>query len=201
MTPRNKYIEEQMKDWRTKRFRAHQARFLEQPDPTRTHNNNALWLINWQKSGTWVYGMRFIITGQWLCVMGDAGEATYQWSETITPGFLSGLDFGYFRSKCQASPTGRRWDDFDHEVGLAELRSCEDPMVIEYPALREIIHSGKFPDKDTWDLMCQEVYDHAGDAELASMLSELPMVPHTMQIGHFVGMQMALEQLYPGGFA
>lgn len=185
------YIKEQIRDWR-ERYKHHVAKVLAAQIST------TITLIEWRHPLSWSYGMRFIMHSSWLCVIGDVCEATYQWSDAITPAFLRGLDFGYFRSKCKASPTGRNWDEFDQEVGLSELRSCDDPMVIEYPAIREVIDSGKFPDKDTWDLMCQEVYDHAGDAELASMLSQMPMVPDCMQVGHFVGVQMALEQLKLG---
>lgn len=195
------YIKTEMDRWRSVYFLNHQVTRLgviparsamvsqDQQPPITTE------VIEWRKPGTWTYGMRFIIHRQWLCVVGDVGEATYQWSEDISLAFLAGLDFHYFRSKCQASPGGRKWDEFNPDVGLAELRACDDSGVMNYPALRGIIDSGQFPDHDTWEIMCREVYDDSGDAELASMLSQMPMAPSTMQIGHFVGVQMAVGQL------
>ena len=52
-------------------------------------------------------------------MVGDIGEATYEWSNDISLEFLAGLGFGYFHGKCVASEVGRRFVDWDGAIAKA----------------------------------------------------------------------------------
>lgn len=59
-----------------------------------------------------------IIRGTHLVIVGDLGEAVYQWpgDPGLTFGWLAGLNLHYFRGKCQASEVGRRFEEWDERV-------------------------------------------------------------------------------------
>ncbi len=160
-------------------------------------------IFEFRKPGTWTYGMRFIIHSRWLAVLGDIGEATYEWSETITPDFLRNLDFDYFRSKCRASESGRDFDLFDAEAG-AEALAVETARMREeeYPhprhtALDELSRIvRRCSCRDEWRQAVWRRYEEGViDADTASDAFKLAIFPHPRQIGHWVGVQMALNLL------
>lgn len=64
---------------------------------------------NPNKSSYWI---KFIITGNTLVVLGDCESAVYTWSSSISLEFLANLNLYYFSSKCEASPEGRRQEEF-----------------------------------------------------------------------------------------
>lgn len=185
---KSEYIEEWKKRCRAEWFKDHVA--------TTILNRPEVIIINWQKPGTWNYGCRFIIHRHWLCVMGDIGEATFEWGQDVTTEFLGSLDFGYFMSKCRAAMNGRKDLDFDNAVGYTAaqewLRDAEDETAETYAAIREI-ESNTPPDEV--ERIAREIYDDTGDSELAGMITDWFEVPSTHSIGMFVGLQMAIEQL------
>lgn len=81
--------------------------------------------ITWTKPSSSYYWARFIINAGWLIVLGDTGEAIYQWSEPLTWDFLEGLNFSYFHSKCVASDKGRVPYDWDRGVADERLKEME----------------------------------------------------------------------------
>lgn len=181
-------------------FRSHQARILAESETTsRT--------FEWRHPTWWAYGMRFILHEQWLMVVGDLGEATYRWSERITPAFLAGLDFGYFRSKCQASENGRGFDLFDAEAGkealMAEWQSLDEPHSKWSAVLHELAAKvGQCSCLDEWRRTVGDYYESGDiDAESASEAVKMAVFPHPRQIAHWLGVKMALEQLAKGGAA
>jgi hypothetical protein len=102
---------DQFKICREEWFKDHKAVIIAgtSGDPATTSNM----VIEWRKPTSWNYAIRFIIHSQWLCVVGDCGEATYQWSENITLKFLGSLNFDYFHGKCRASEVGSKFVQFD----------------------------------------------------------------------------------------
>jgi len=189
------YIEKKIAVCQNEWFKEHTASFiLETIPPTEAT------ILNWQKPGTWNYGMRFIIHRRWLVVLGDLGEAVYGWGQDITPDFLAQLNFDYFHSKCEASENGRKFESFDGQTGyrLAQEWLADPENQPGHPGknLRKHIRALTAScGKEEVDFAAREIYDATGDAELASMIIDWFKVPSFRCIAHFVGLQMALKQL------
>ena len=83
----------------TEWFAKHQATLVAQ--------DQNVTIIDWRRPDTGNYAMRFIITGYYVIVTGDVGEAIYGIGQGLTPKQLLSFDWGYFTSKCCASETGR----------------------------------------------------------------------------------------------
>jgi len=99
-------------------FKDHKAKILAGPPL----DDCPVLIINWQNPASWNYGCRFIIHRRWLIVVGDIGEAVYEWSEDLSLDFLASLDFAYFLSKCQASPAGKNFVQWDSDKAILTLR-------------------------------------------------------------------------------
>lgn len=99
---------QQIRRCATEWFKEHKAAFSEVgADTTRIQR------LRWQEPGTSTYWIDYIISGHFLLVYGDAGDAIYAWSENITWDFLKTTDVDYFKSKCQASEVGRDYRQWD----------------------------------------------------------------------------------------
>lgn len=198
MNPKAQYVDQQSKVCREQWFKDHRATMLGNPITP------AARVISWENPKSWNYGCRFIIHRRWLCVVGDIGEAVFEWSQDITLEFLASLDFGYFHSKCQASNSGRDFEQFDGEVAwknagqyIEELRALPPEDRHEhYAEEMEVLDSlDQSSCKDDYDTAARDIYDATGDAETASTVSDWGKVPSAHAIGMFVGLQMAIEQL------
>ena len=78
-------------------------------------------VLTWKKPGTGNYMVRYLVSGNTLCVYGDLGEAIYQWSENVTLEWISNLYLSYFKGKCQASEVGRDFREWSQRKALKEL--------------------------------------------------------------------------------
>lgn len=151
-------------------------------------------IINWQKPTSWNYGCRFIIHSQWLIVVGDLGEAVYQWGQNIDLKFLGQINFDYFMGKCRASEVGtkfRMWcGRTAHDALQHQLAECSR----EEKRFIESINIGT--PKDEFDNLLLEAVHHGGvDYDFAASVSECGYIPNCRCVGHFVGLQMAIKQL------
>lgn len=200
MSAKTDYIAQQQDTCRKEWFKDHTASIIA---GSLTFETPVL-IIGWQKPDTWNYGCRFIIYRRWLCVVGDIGEATFEWNQDITPEFLGSLDFGYFMSKCEASPSGKDFEDWDNNVAsrnvqerIAELRQSTDLADEDQRELEVLTEEllWDMTDKDGARLGATDYFENTGDAEGASSLSTMGKVPSVHAIGMFVGLQMAIAQL------
>lgn len=198
MNPKSQYVEDQMQQCREHWFKDHVATTIV---PVGVEETSSIQIIQWQNPKSWNYGCRFIIHRRWLCVVGDIGEAVFEWSEDLTLGFLGGLNFDYFMSKCQASPEGRSYESFDTDVAeqyrkmrIKELEEESDKGDDSAKEL-ELLKENSRLCKDEWRAIAQDYYDDTGDAEGASSISGMGVVPSVHAIGMFVGLQMAINQL------
>lgn len=175
-------VDKQIQMCREEWFKDHEAKLLQSGDPTR--------VIEWSKPKSWNYGCRFILHSQWLVALGDIGEAVYQWGESITPKFLAGLDFHYFHSKCRSSECGSKFEFWDSEKAYAETQRICDP----HSEFRKNI--GHHTDRQEFNSLLAAAF-HNGqiDCDIAAELSESGIVAHPRCVGHFVGIQMAIEKL------
>lgn len=179
------YIEQQKRACETERFKDHKA--------SSDHDTIIGTLINWQKPGTWNYGCRFIIHRRWLIVVGDIGEATFEWSEDLTLEFLAGIDFGYFLSKCRASEHGRKFEQWDAAVAYANIAGAQ--AIYHTHGIDELEGIDRNSCKDDYEEAARACYDRTGDAESASSIASAGLVPSVHAIGMFVGLQMAIKRL------
>lgn len=67
------------------------------------------------------YWCRFIISGSFLIVFGDVGDAVFCWGQNLTWEWLATMDVGYFEGKCQASEDGRRYRSWDSDKAKKAL--------------------------------------------------------------------------------
>lgn len=161
-------------------------------------------IIYWQNPASWNYGCRFIIHNGWLTIIGDIGEAVYQWSDKLTLEFLAGIDFGYFLSKCRASEKGSDFSMWSAEVEMfnrmaklkeLDARKSDNDESETDQKEREILEDNSNCDENQWRELAQEYYNATGDVEGAGDLSSMGKAPNCRAIGHFVGLQMAIKQL------
>lgn len=190
MKPRT--VEQQKEICRTEWFENHVA--------TEILKCDKIIIINWQNPESWNYGCRFLIHARWLTVVGDIGEAIYEWGQTLTLPFLHRIDFGYFHSKCQASETGRDFRMWDADAAnaraqewLTERTSTDDPH--EFKARGHISNISTHTPRDEFEQIVRDAYNDGLDPGECSSLIEGGLVPNCRCIGHFVGLQMAIDQL------
>lgn len=200
--PISVYQQEQTIICQTVWFKDHKAVLI----PAGAEETSPVIIINWQTPGSWNYGCRFIIHSRWLIVMGDIGEAVYEWSEDLTPEFLLGLDCGYFLSKCQSSETGRKFEEWDSEMAfkavddltLSTRLKCEERNMRTPRWQDDLSHLRPHIDKFEFEGHLREAYEHGLEEELCYDLLAAGMKPHCRAIGHFVGLKMAISQLKAG---
>jgi hypothetical protein len=100
-------------------FAEHRASFTEYGPDVQTE-----WFLKtlyWAKPGTGMYSIRYVIMGPVLMVWGDLESAVYRWSSSISWEFLAGCDLQYFVGKCEASPKGRDYEEYDRDEWLPGL--------------------------------------------------------------------------------
>jgi hypothetical protein len=82
--------------------------------------------MRWQKPGSWVCGVDYLVRSGNLIVTGDLGEAIYCWhGNKVSLEWISGLDLYYFHGKCQASENGRNVKNYDWSEEKARRRIFE----------------------------------------------------------------------------
>ncbi len=109
-------------------------------------------VIDWHKTNTSIYGIRYIIDRNYLLVTGDVGEAIYQWSQVIDLPFLASCDMSYFVSKCQSSEYGRGGQSWDRD--LAENRLNE--MMWEETKEWVLVKSQEISPEELWKNQAQK---------------------------------------------
>lgn len=147
-------------------------------------------VIYWQNPDTWNYACRYFIHRRWLMVVGDLGEAIYEWGQDISLEFLSKLDFHYFHGKCRSSVTGCRYQQWDSNVAYTNLSSLGfDSQLLD--------GLNRNSCEDEYRNVAKEVFDATGDPDTASAIASCGLIPHLHAVAHFTGLQMAIEQLTP----
>lgn len=194
--PDDIWIEREKSEIRNDWFKTHVA--------TIQLNTPELTLVKWQKPDSWIFGCKFIIHRRWLTVLGDIGEAVYEWSEDISLQFVANCGLHYFLGKCQASEDGRKFKYWESQLAmenaaiwLAEMEK-EGEGSDRLEVMREIAKLGK-AGKDEYQTAANDAFDSTGDSEFCCQITSLGTVPHPRAIGHWIGIQMAVEQLKAGG--
>lgn len=181
-------MRDQEKICREEWFANHVATYLS--DSTNTAEHPVI-IINWQKPGRWDYGCRFIIHANWLTVIGDLGEAVYQWGERLTPEFLAKLNFDYFMGKCVASEVGRPFTAFD----VSRIYAFKEGMTPAEVAFVEEDISAGMCKGDVESAITAAIDGERITMDFASSVLDWGTIPHPRCVGHWVGLKMALKDL------
>lgn len=187
MRARGKEREADIRGW----FKDHRATF---------GNQGELQTLDWRKPDSWHCAIRYVIQGPVLFVWGDLEAAVYRWSSNISFDFLAGCDLQYFEGKCEASPKGRDYRDFDPYDGLADLdeqlkyREEEGSDAPPPPHLvdeaRHAIQCGR-EDWHAW--LRDNGYDMFGDCWYEYAPSIGMSIARTCE-AHLIGIKMAFAQ-------
>lgn len=189
----SQYIAETAALWK-ERFRKHHATSSFNPAMRPDGTITAPCVIEWREPGTCINGVRFVMSGSYLCCIGDIGDSVLQWSEVITPRFLATCDFHYWFGKKRAWPGGK--DDWKYW----------NPKVANQYALDQ---ANEFEDGDTpswFDAIIDAEGDreqfaeaadlvHYDETEMAVEIRDAGLVPDCQAIAQWVGLQMALHKL------
>lgn len=201
-------IEKQKKHCREEWFKNHKAKLLEAahqqnncPACGHPRSKSDTIVIDWSNPESWNYGCRFLIYRRWLIVVGDIGEAVYEWGQDVSMEFLSRIDFGYFYGKCQASDGGRRLTFWDATEAIESIKYYHKEYGEDNPklgrALNELLERvDRHTQRADFEEYLRRAYDEGHvDGEILSAIKSAGDQPHPRSIGHFVGLQMAIEQL------
>jgi hypothetical protein len=152
-------------------------------------------VLKWKKPDSSSYMIKYILTGNTLCVYGDLGEAIYRWSSPITFKWLSELDLSYFKGKCQASEVGRDFKEWDESQARKSLKQFAKDEYFEWKNFEESDGLNSLYSKNDW----REWVSHCGAEVLGEYFWEwaysIGDTIHTRCLYHFIGIKMAVEQM------
>lgn len=150
--------------------------------------------LRWKQDGTSNYWIDYIISGGFLLVYGDAGDAVYAWSDNITWDFLKSADLDYFKGKCQASEVGRDYRQWDTRKLAADLKHHMDEYHIAPSYQNEVLSCARM------SMSAEELHMNARDEPRAWEKAfgqdyheyiEWGWTINCRCVGHWVGIQMA----------
>lgn len=153
----------------------------------------------WQKPGTGVNSIVYLMRKGFLYVSGDLGEAVYCWSGRVTLPFLNDCSLDYFQGKCEASETGRRFEVWDSDKAEARINRFpedygEDFNIELYKTGKDAM-IGAASTKEEWAqwLGTDEAYELLG-ADFWEY-GDIGIDIHPRCIYHWLGLKLAYEQL------
>ena len=184
------YRDQVIRDFTDRHFAKHRAQLVQEGGPDRP------WVIRWAVPGTYIFSVTYLLYQNALFVSGDIGCATFVWSQVISPAWVAGCDFSYTLSKCEASESGRKFETWVAVVAKTGWLNLKEDLD-EDSQIRKLLleHESESLDKEHFAHIAREVYDASGDAELASMISDIGMAPHANAIGMWLGLRLAWKQL------
>ena len=148
--------------------------------------------LTWQRPDSGMYNTTYMRSGGLLIVYGDMGQAMYQVTGDHGFRWWADTDLSYFCGKCVASEVGREFVQWDANTAI--------DRVTEF--IEETEETGL--DKTKVDLLKAHAYDISEfqdalrdvvDYETMEQLWDAGKVIHHRCIYHWLGLQMAVEQL------
>lgn len=148
--------------------------------------------------------------GTYLIVTGDLGDATYWWTGKNSLKWISGVDVGYFASKCTASETGKGFKDWDDEIARVNynlyVENAIEEESINYSEIEDHYESLEYFLKCAEDAMCSQqawvefVNSERGCMEaihgpdFGEIIYDVGETLHPRCIAHLAGLQMAFAE-------
>ncbi len=163
-------------------------------------------VIKWANPSSSCYSIRYTLLGGYLTVCGDLGDAIYQWGQDITPAFLARTSLGYFQEKCTASEVGRYFVQWNGDLARQRMASYIEDLRKDLQGdedglkkLEEQIHPEFDPYEDSLgskDEWWRWIGDHnEGIFSDPEGLYRIGEETHVRCVSHWIGIQMAVEQL------
>ena len=192
---RQQYEEQQKRRCKDEWFKEHLARSIKMRETVGPVTG--VEMIDWRNPQSSNYWMRYILSGRFLIVIGDAGDAVFEWGENITLDFLNGCDLHYFAEKCRASEQGSRFTYWNTNV----LHDTGDSLLVEWGYSEEVreafIEAADNMQRDEFMLWLwhDAPKELRQDSDQCSALMDCGDTLHPRLIGMWVGLKMAHEQL------
>ena len=152
-------------------------------------------VLTWKKPGTGNYMVRYLVSGNTLCVYGDLGEAIYQWSQGVTLEWLATLDLAYFKGKCQASEVGRDFREWDQRKAHKELERMEKDEYFKWSDFEERDGAGSLYCATEWAEWLRANGSEVFGEDYWDWAYSIGYTINTRCVYHFIGLQMAMEQI------
>lgn len=151
-------------------------------------------VLRWAKPGTGFYAVHYWYRRGTLCVIGDCGDAVFQWNADIgTLRNIAQCSLDYFAGKCQASPYGRGYETWNADAAKEALdfQAEEDEEIKAALAEHDAYDFINF--REEWAEWLQDFgYEVFGDVtELYGIGMEIDIQCR----GLLIGLKMAFEQL------
>lgn len=156
-------------------------------------------VLTWKEPETSSYMIKYIVTGNTLCVYGDLGEAIYRWSEKITFEWLSGLDLSYFAGKCKASEVGRDFKEWDQYQAFDRLKDFSKEGYFKWLEFKKEFKKrggdvSLYDSKEWYGWLRENGEDVLGE-HWWEWACNIGFTTNTRCIYHFLGLKMAMEQI------
>ena len=152
-------------------------------------------VLTWKKPGTSNYMVRYLVSGNTLCVYGDLGEAVYQWSQDVTLDWISTLDLHYFKGKCQASEVGRDFKEWSREKAFDTLKHMEKEGYFNWSDIELTDGLDALYDSREWEEWLRENGSEILGEDYWDWAFSIGHVINTRCMYHFIGLKMAMEQI------
>ena len=152
-------------------------------------------VLTWKKPDSSSYMIKYIITGNTLCVYGDLGEAIYRWSSPITFEWLANLDLSYFKGKCQASEVGRDFREWDQYKALNTLKEFAKDEYFKWQDFEDSGGESSLYGCDDWrEWLSQHGCEILGD-DFWDWAYGIGFTINVRCMYHFIGLQMAMKKI------
>jgi len=152
-------------------------------------------VLTWKKPGTNNYMIKYIVSGNTLCVYGDLGEAIYQWSQNISFEWLSGLDLSYFKGKCQASEVGRDFREWDDRTAIKFLKDMEKQEYFKWSDLEYLGGTESLYGSRDWEEWLRENGSEVFGEDYWDWAYGIGYRVNIRCEYHLIGLKMAMEQI------
>lgn len=178
-------------------FRDHRATFATHGEEDIT--NYPIETLAWKKPDSGNCMIRYVIQGSVLMVWGDLESAVYRWGSRITWEFLAGCDIQYFAGKCEASPKGRTYEDYDEQQALADFddrirqRDEEGYQALDAQLVEDARRAIRYG-KDEWHEWMRANGSDLFGPDWYEVLPYLGMDTALTCAAHLTGIKMAVAQ-------
>lgn len=164
------------------------------------NGEEGLQVIYWKEPGTFMYGTKYVLSGNNVFISGDIGEAVYTLTCKATLDNIKDFGMSYFTSKLDAFCEDR-WD-FNAKLAKKELKEHWEEYEMDKTENGEEIYDGimsaieESSSLEAYRAWLMPVYQSTSiDSDKLECVWDFGKeMPHRL-IAYWVGLQMAIEQL------
>lgn len=151
--------------------------------------------LRWQVPGSSTCRIDFLVSGPFLIVVGDLGDAIFRWSHNTTLAWVAGCDDSYILPKCQASEVGRDFREWDMDTATEYLKRLDGDECYEKFDLQKAGGEGFLPveTQEEWrEWLREDGHEYLGDDH---ELWDIGMIPHIRFRMQMDGLRRAVEAI------